>query len=115
MKRIFDLDAGHVALGPVIAHDHVARLTDVDARIGSANRHTFFEQHVHGLHRVDAIGAVVLIRTIGPFDTNAADDDVASAVDLESIARSILDRQVLDREIARIHEQAFGSLYLPLE
>ena len=36
--RVLDLDAGDVRLGAVVAYDHVLRLADVDAGIGSADR-----------------------------------------------------------------------------
>jgi hypothetical protein len=33
VDRVLDLDAGHVVFGAAVAHDHVARLADVDARV----------------------------------------------------------------------------------
>jgi hypothetical protein len=40
---------------------------------------------------------------------NDADRDVLAAVDLQRVALGVLDREVLDHEVARLGQQAFGT------
>ena len=112
VERIFDFDAGHVALGAVIAHHDVSRLTHIDACIRCANCNAFLEQQVFRLHRVNAVRSVLLVRAVGPFGAHAANDDVTAFVDLEAVPGRILYGDILDREIAGIDEQSFGALHL---
>src|SRR5690606_22500057 len=112
---VLDLDPGHVLLGAVAAHHHVLRLADVDAGVGGADHHRVLDQHVLRLHRVQAVGAVVGVRTVGPLHAHAADGDVLALVDLQAVALAVLDGEVLQGEVVGIDDQALGTAALALE
>jgi len=67
------------------------------------------------MHRIEAIGAVVRRRTVGPLDAHAADGHVRRREDLQLIARAVLEGQVLDREAIGAHQQALAAAALVLE
>ena len=57
---VFDLDAGHVAFGAAVPHDHSVGLPHIDSRIGSPIHRALFDQHIFTLHRVETVGAVIV-------------------------------------------------------
>src|SRR5690606_38923144 len=79
---VLDLDTRNVALGTAVAHHHVARLPDIDAGVRGTDGHHAVDQHILGLHRVDAVGTILGSWAVGPLGTHATDDDVLAAHDL---------------------------------
>ena len=78
---VLDLDACDIVFGAGVAHDNLARLAYVNARIGSADRDRAFNEDVLRLHRIDAIGAVGSERAASPLGSNIAYDHVFALID----------------------------------
>src|SRR3546814_11261272 len=68
-----------------------------------------------GLHRVQAVGAVVGVRAVGPFHPHPADGDVLSLVDLDPVALAVLDREALQGEVVGVDDQPLGAAALALD
>ena len=115
MNGVLDLNARHVEFGPAVAHHDVARLADVNAGVRCADGHRALDQGVFGLHRVDAVSAVLGARAAGPFGAHPAHGDVAPVGDFQGIAGGVLDGEILNREVAGRHQQTLSARQLPLE
>ena len=115
MDGVLDLDARHVEFGPAVADHDVARLADVDAGVRCADGHRALDEGVFGLHRVNAVGAVLSARAAGPFGAHPAHGDVAPVGDFQGIAGCVLNGKILNGEVAGRHQQAFGTRQLSCE
>ena len=77
---VLNFYACDVIFGPIIAHDHLAGLSDVNACVRCADSHVTFQQYICGLHRINSIGAILRIGTVGPFCAYAANSDVVAFI-----------------------------------
>ena len=115
MDGVLDLDARHIEFGPAVAHHDVARLADVDAGVRCADGHRALDEGVFGLHRVDAVGAVLSARAAGPFGAHPAHGDVAPVGDFQGVTGGVLNGEILDGEVAGGHQQTLRTRQLPCE
>ncbi len=58
----------------------------------------FLDQHVLALHRIDAVGAILVARAAGPFRAHPPHRHAIRAVDFQRVALGVFNRQVFDRE-----------------
>src|SRR5262249_2780452 len=107
--RVLDLDPGDVLLRVTPAHDHVQRLAHVDTGIGGAIGAGVLDQYVARAHRVDAIRAISGLRPGRPRHAYPAYGDVLAVVDLKSVSLGAIDREILEREVTGIDQQALRS------
>ncbi|MDZ7783279.1 MAG: hypothetical protein U5K56_10260 [Halioglobus sp.] len=96
---VLDLDAGHVFVHVVAAHDDDLGLTHVHAGVAGAANFRILDEHVAGLYRVEAVGAVVLVRATRPLHADAAHGDTVTAHHLDGVPRSVLHREVFHHEV----------------
>ncbi len=98
-RRVFNFDTGDIVLSPVAADDDITGLADIQAGIGGADGRGVLDQNVGALHRIDAVGTILVTRTGGPFGAHAAYGDVFRAVDFQSVAFGVFNGQVFDGEV----------------
>ena len=98
-----------------VAHDDVLALADIDAGVGGAAHRDAVDQHVLRRDRIDAVGAVLLVRPAGPFDAQIAEGDLVGALRLDAVALGVLDREVLEHDAVGGDQQALAGAGLALE
>ena len=67
------------------------------------------------MHRIKAVGAVVLVRAVGPLGPHTHDGDAVDALDLDRIALGIFNREILEDRAARGNQKALGPAALVFE
>jgi len=113
--RVFNLDARDVEADAVVADDDVFGLADIDAGVRAGDDFGVLHQDVRGLDRVEAVGAIVLVRPARPDDPQIIHRDAVDALRLDAVTLGVLDRKAGEQHAVRRDEQPLARPRLALE
>ena len=109
---VFHFVSIHVVLSAIAAHDHVLRLSNVEAGIDSPFSNGILDQHVFAFRRIDRIRAIPRIGSAGPLYPHAPDSDVVASLYGQAVSGSVLDGQVFNDEVVGLDQHSRSALFL---
>ncbi len=112
---IFDLDAGDIVFGEAVPDHDLLRLADIDAGIRRAAHGDAIDEDVGGTDRIDAVGAVLRVGAVRPFDAEIDEADAVDALRLDTVALGVFDRKAGQEHAVRRHQQPLARALLALE
>ena len=112
VEAVLNLDTSHIFDCSGIAHDDVARLPDIDTRVGCAAHQHRINQDVLAFNGVYSISAVGRLGAASPFDAQLVINDTVSALRFNPVAFAIFNSEFAKDDVVRSHQKPLACALL---